>query len=640
MILWQPSASRIERAQSSLFIREKVIHHDRRVQDFHSLYAWSLRENLTFWRELVKFLELRCAGECEPVVIDAERMPGAQWFPNARVNFAEHLLRYADEQDAIVFWGEGSCRRSYTYRELRAATAACAAWLRDQGIKSGDRVAALTPNIPEAIIAMLAATSLGAIWSSCSPDFGVSGIVDRFGQIGPRVLITADGYLHKGKWIPIADKVDAVRSAVPEIQQVLTASYRGEEGEWSKMLSSYDGVSLPFERLPWSHPLFIMYSSGTTGKPKCIVHSHGGTLLEHLKELVLHMDLTRADRYFYQTSCGWMMWNLLASGLGTGATILLYDGAPLHEDGRILWRMADEERCTLFGTNAKYLAELERIGCTPAKEFRLSHLHSVLSTGSVLAPESFDYVYSEISSDVLLSSISGGTDIIGCFALGSPTLPVYRGELQTRSLGLAVEVFSDEGRPVVEEKGELVCTRSFPSMPVGFWNDSDGSRYRAAYFERFPGVWHHGDFVELNRHGGMRFFGRSDTTLKPGGIRIGTAEIYRQVEKIPSIADSLVIGQEWKSDTRIVLFVKLAPHTTLNDELLSKLRSTIREGASPFHVPRKIIAVPDIPRTRSGKLVEIAVRDIVHGRPVKNEEALLNPESLEYFRDLDELQRE
>ncbi|WKZ57350.1 MAG: acetoacetate--CoA ligase [Bdellovibrionota bacterium] len=639
MILWSPSTSRIERAQVQHFLRDHVRPHDGTVRDFRALYDWSIRENSTFWKEVFSFFSPLHEGDASTVIEQPSRMPGARWFPGVQLNFAENLLRYKDEQEALVFWGESSVRRSLTYREIHQRSAAFSAWLASKGIAAGDRIAAVMPNMPETVVAMLGAVARGAVWSSCSPDFGVSGVTDRFGQIDPSVLVATDGYFHKGKWISIEEKVAQIVAAIPSIREVVTVPYRGDAaGNWHSIIDTHRGAAPSFPRLPWSHPLYIMYSSGTTGKPKCIVHGAGGTLLEHLKELVLHTDLCRADRFFYQTSCGWMMWNFMISALAAGTTIVLYDGAPLHEEGDILWRMAEEERLTVFGTNAKYLAELEKMGRKPGREHGLEKIHSILSTGSVLLPESFDYVYRDIGNDLVLSSISGGTDIIGCFALGSPTLPVYRGELQTRSLGLHVQVLNHSGQPVVGEKGELVCTNPFPSMPVGFWNDPDGTRYHSAYFERFPGVWHHGDFVELNDRGGMTFYGRSDATLKPGGIRIGTAEIYRQVEKVPQVLDCLVIGQEWQGDIRVVLFVKLAPGTELTDELRQHIRTTVRTGASPFHVPNKIIAVRDIPRTRSGKLVELAVRDLVHGQEVQNAEALANPEALELFRSIPELQ--
>ncbi|MDH3441482.1 MAG: acetoacetate--CoA ligase, partial [Gammaproteobacteria bacterium] len=512
------------------------------------------------------------------------------------------------------------------------------------GIGKGDRVAGFLPNCPEAVIAMLATTSLGAIWSSCSPDFGINGVVDRFGQIQPKVLFAPNGYSYNGKTFDTRPIVDGVTERVPEIERVVivpfvdklpTDTSLGSAVSWSEFAVAATTIS--FTAVEFDHPLYIMFSSGTTGVPKCIVHGHGGTLLQHMKEHVLHTDVRAGDRLFYFTTCGWMMWNWLVSGLAAGATLVLFDGSPFWKDGRILWEMAAREGVTIFGTGAKYISALEKAGVRPRDEFQLPELRTVLSTGSPLAPESFDFVYDAIGDDLQLASISGGTDILSCFALGNPVLPVRRGELQCRGLGMAVEIFNEAGKPVVGEHGELVCTRPFPSAPVGFWNDDDGSRYRAAYFERFPGVWAHGDFAELTDNGGIIIYGRSDAVLNPGGVRIGTAEIYRQVEKLDEVVESIAIGQNWQDDARVVLFVVLRDGIDLDQALQQRIRAVIRENTTPRHVPAKIIAVAEIPRTKSGKIVELAVRSVVHGEPVKNTEALANPDALTYFADIPEL---
>jgi acetoacetyl-CoA synthetase len=521
-----------------------------------------------------------------------------------------------------------------------------AAALRAQGVTVGDRVAGYLPNLPETVVAMLAAASLGAVWSSCSPDFGTKGVLDRFGQIEPRVLVTVDGYRYAGKEIDLLPRVREVVDALPGIERVVVVEYLRTGADlhavrnavrWSEFVGPHRGATLEFLRLPFDHPLYIMYSSGTTGLPKCMVHGAGGTLLQHLKELRLHTDLHRDDRIFYFTTCGWMMWNWLVSSLAVGATVLLYDGAPLAPRPEILWDLAEQERMTVFGTSAKYLALSEKAGLEPARTHDLSALRAILSTGSPLAGYGYDYVYQRVRPGVHLASISGGTDIVSCFALGNPIAPVWRGELQTRGLGMAVDVFDAEGRPLRGEPGELVCTRPFPSMPIAFWNDADGSKYRAAYFEQYPNVWRHGDWAEITAHDGLVIYGRSDATLNPGGVRIGTAEIYRQVEQLPEVVESLVVGQDWEDDVRIVLFVRLAEGVTLNDPLRERIRRRIREQTSPHHVPRKIVPVADIPRTISGKITELAVRETIHGRPVRNVDALANPGALELYRDLPEL---
>jgi acetoacetyl-CoA synthetase len=624
------------------------------VWDVPSLYAWSVARPDAFWPEVWRFsgvvAEERPGREpWDRVVVGLDRMAppdptlGPRWFEGARLNFAENLLRHDGDREALVFWNERGRQRSLGRRELRREVAATAAAFASLGVGPGDRVAGFLPNLPETVIAMLAAASLGAIWSSCSPDFGTNGVLDRFGQIRPRLLVCADGYRYAGKAIDVMPRVREVRGRLPDIHDLIVVPYLEAEPDlagldralrWDELLAAHRGPDAPsYARLPFDHPLYIMYSSGTTGLPKCMVHGAGGTLLQHLKEHVLHCDVGPADRMFYFTTCGWMMWNWLVSGLATGATVVLYDGAPLFPTP-VLWDLAAAEQLTLFGTSAKYLALAEKEGLAPARTHDLGRLRSILSTGSPLASHSFDYVYSAVKPDVHLASVSGGTDIISCFALGNPVGPVWRGELQMRGLGMAVEVFDPEGRPIREREGELVCTRPFPSMPVAFWDDPDGSRYRAAYFDEYPGVWRHGDWARLTPHDGLVILGRSDATLNPGGVRIGTAEIYRQVEQLPEVVESLVIGQDWQGDTRVVLFVRLREGEMLDQALEERIRRRIREHASPHHVPRKILQVADIPRTISGKITELAVRDVVHGRSVKNVDALANPAALDLYRDL------
>jgi acetoacetyl-CoA synthetase len=662
--LWTPSPEQIQRANLTRFIEEVRALGERTsaIRSFDDLYQWSIRDLELFWLEVWKFCGVITAGRddsfacARPLVGRARMAPpdpelGPKWFVGEQLNFAENLLRFRDERDALVFWNERGAQRTLSYRDLYDHVARVASALRSMGIRAGDRVAGFMPNLPETVIAMLATTSIGAIWSSCSPDFGVNGVLDRFGQIQPRVLFCADGYVYSGREIDCLERIREIADRIPEIERVVVVPYldsgcdvTGIRGavRWPDFAPPTAPVGdIEFAHLPFDHPVYIMYSSGTTGLPKCMVHGAGGTLLQHLKELVLHTDLTRADRIFYFTTCGWMMWNWLVSSLAVGAAVVLYDGAPLIRRRPILWDLAQDEKVTVFGTSAKWLALAQKEGASPISSHDLRPLKAILSTGSPLASHSYEYVYGHVKRDVRLSSISGGTDIVSCFALGNPVGPVFRGELQTRGLGMKVEVFDEEGQSIVGEQGELVCTAPFPSMPVAFWNDPDGALYRAAYFERFPNTWRHGDWAELTAHGGMIIYGRSDATLNPAGVRIGTAEIYRQVEQLPEVVESLVIGQDITTDAgpdvRIVLFVRLAEGLALTEALKERIRVQIRANASPHHVPKKIIQVADIPRTISGKITEIAVRDVVHGRPVKNADALANPQALELFRDLPEL---
>ncbi|MBB3140756.1 acetoacetate--CoA ligase [Halomonas organivorans] len=643
--LWQPSPDAVEASHMTALMRRIEQVHGVALPDYAALHAWSVDHPEAFWCLLWDDVDIVADTRGERVLEHPEAMPGARWFPDARLNFAANLLSRRDAHPALIAHDERGRRRELGYDELYRQVAALAKALRELGIAPGDRVAGFVPNSEHAVIAMLATTSLGAVWSSCSPDFGFQGVLDRFGQIEPRVLIAADGYTWNGKAIDTRDRLAEIAEAFDSLERVVVFPFLADSPDltdmpkavaWDDFLDN-EAEGVDFVALPFDHPLYILYSSGTTGTPKCIVHSAGGTLLQHLKEHRLHTDIDATDVVFYYTTCGWMMWNWLVSGLASGATLVLFDGAPFAPSPDALWAMAEREGVTVFGTSARYLAACEKAGLRPGYDHDLSSLRAVLSTGSALSHESFDYVYRDIKADLLLASISGGTDIVSCFALGCPIRPVYRGQLQCRGLGMAVDVFDDDGRPLRGEKGELVCTRPFPAMPIGFWNDPQGERYHEAYFATFPGIWAHGDYAEITAEDGLIIHGRSDAVLNPGGVRIGTAEIYRQVEKVEEVLESLCIGQEWQDDIRVVLFVRLREGLTLDDALRRRIRDTIRANATPRHVPAKILQVEDLPRTLSGKLVELAVRNVVHGRPVKNREALANPEALALFEDLPEL---
>ena len=647
-VLWKPTTERVENANVTSFRRWVNDKHGLDLQSFTALYDWSVDQAEKFWPALIEYTDLKAETWGERVLIDGNKMPGAQFFPDARLNFAENLLVRDDNTDALVFWGEDKVKTRLSWAELNIAVSRFSQALRAEGVGKGDRVCGYMPNMGETVIALLATAAIGATWSSASPDFGVQGVVDRFGQIEPTVMITVDGYHYNGKQHDIREKVRDVVDRIDSLKKVVIVKYAFDGTDstgirnavtYGDFIAPFEGAKITFEQVEFNHPLYVMFSSGTTGKPKCIVHGTGGTLLKQVSEHVLHCDVAPGDRVFYFTTCGWMMWNWLMAGLAAGATLLLYDGSPFYPSGNILFDYADAEGMTLFGTSAKYIDALAKAELKPRATHDLSTVRAMTSTGSPLAPESFDYVYRDIKEDIHLASISGGTDILGCFVLASPVLPVKRGVIQTRALGVAVDVFNDDGKAVRNEKGELVCTKPFPSMPVGFWNDPDGSRYHATYFDRFENIWCHGDYVELDDEGGMVIYGRSDATLNPGGVRIGTAEIYRQVEKLPEIQESIVIGQDWDNDVRVILFVVLRDNYELDAALIDKIKKQIRNNCTPRHVPAKVIAVADIPRTKSGKITELAVRDVVHGRPVKNQEALANPTALELFSNLGELKK-
>jgi acetoacetyl-CoA synthetase len=641
--LWAPSAQRVAASNMAAFMDAVNRRYHLKIQTYSELYQWSVERIPEFWETFLSFSEIRLHRPYRSVIDDMGKMPGARWFDGATLNFAENLLRFRDERIALVSRCENRGPVRITYAQLHARVRALALALKTHGIQPGDRVVGFMPNLAETVMAMLAATSLGAVWSSCSPDFGIRGVLDRFGQTAPRVLFTADGYMFKGRGFDCLARVAEMLPKLPSVERVVVVPNLGAAPKIDALAKAVllddfaaetDG-EIPFEAVPFGHPLYIMYSSGTTGLPKCMVQSVGGVLLNQLKEMILHTDLRRDDTIFYYTSCGWMMWNWLVSALAVGATVVLYDGNPLHPDAAALWRMAEEEEITVFGTSAGYIGALQNMGARIGERFKLPALRTILSTGSPLTEENFEYVYASIKQDLQLASISGGSDLNGCFALGNPLAPVFAGELQGRGLGMKVLAYDEEGRPVLDRKGELVCTAPFPSMPIYFWDDPDGAKYRAAYFEKYPGIWRHGDFIQINTRGGVTIYGRSDATLNPGGVRIGTAEIYRQVEQIPEIEDSIVVGQDWKNDVRVLLFVKLKPGFDLDAKLQEKIRATIRAQASPRHVPAKIIAVPGIPYTLNMKKVELAVRKTIDGQPVGNRDALMNPEVLDYYASIE-----
>ena len=643
---WRPDPERARAAQLTRFGERAAERVGHGFADYAALHRWSVEQPGAFWSLVWDFCGVVGERGGGTVLEGGEHMAAARWFPEARLNFAENLLQRRDSATAVVFQGEQGTRVELSFAELYAQVSRLASAMRAAGIGVGDRVAGYLPNLPETAVAMLAAASLGATWSSCSPDFGTRGVIDRFGQIEPKLLLCADGYVYGGKRFDTLDRLPEIVAAIPSLTRVVIVPYTQEatsrddipHAVWlPDFVADHPEAPIDFVRLPFDHPLYVMYSSGTTGKPKFIIHGAGGTLLQHLKEHRLHVDLRPGDHFFYFTTCGWMMWNWLMSGLASGAALVLYDGSPFYPTGSVLFELAEREKIDIFGTSAKFIDAVAKAGLEPGSDFDLSSLRAILSTGSPLLPESFDFVYQKIKADLHLASISGGTDIVSCFVLGNPAAPVWRGEIQAAGLGMKVEIYDPEGRPQKNLAGELVCTAPFPSMPTGFFDDADGSRYRAAYFETFPGVWCHGDWTRETEHGGYVISGRSDAVLNPGGVRIGTAEIYRQVEQLEEVVEAIAIGQEWEGDVRVVLFVKLRQGTRLDDALIERIRGAVRDNTTPRHVPARVLQVPDIPRTRSGKITELAVRDVVHDRVVKNVEALANPEALEHFRSRDEL---
>ncbi|MCX5862431.1 MAG: acetoacetate--CoA ligase [Desulfomonile sp.] len=644
--LWRPSEEQIKNANITRFIDFVNNRHSTNIRGFSQLYDWSIANREDFWAAVWDFGSVKSSKPYEKVLEDSPTMIGAKWFIGARLNYAENLLRFRDEQVALVFKGEGLDVVRMTYQELYDEVARLADSLRRAGVVKGDRVAGYVPNMMQTIVAMLASTSIGAIWSSCSPDFGIKGVLDRFGQIEPKILFTADGYYYGGKSHDSLERIGGIIKELPSIQKVVVIPYTREKADisgvsnsahYQDFISHEAGLQIEFEQLPFDHPLYIMYSSGTTGLPKCMVHGAGGTLIQHLKEHILHCDVKREDKIYYFTTCGWMMWNWLVSALAVGATVILFDGSPFHPDPGAVFQLAQDEKMTIFGTSARYIAAVEKSGLKPRETYDLSCLKTMCSTGSPLSEESFRYVYRDVKEDLDLASISGGTDIVSCFALGCPVLPVYEGELQCRGLGMKVEAFDHAGKPVMGRQGELVCTATFPSQPIYFWKDPDNVKYKNAYFAVFPNVWHHGDFVEITDHGGVKIYGRSDATLNPSGVRIGTAEIYRQVEALEEVADSIVVGQSWENDVRVILFVKTVPGVELGDALKTKIKKTIRDNTTPRHVPAFIFPVSDIPVTLNGKKVELAVRNVIEGKPVTNRDALLNPDALELFANIPDL---
>lgn len=644
--LWQPSAARIQNANITRFMAEIAKRYGVSLADYGALHRWSIEEREKFWDLLWDFCGV-IGEKGGRISVDGDKMPGARFFPDGKINMAENLLRRRDGGDALVFWGEDKVRRRMSHAELYDAVSKLAQALKEDGVKAGDRIGGFLPNLPETLIAMLAVTSLGAVWSSCSPDFGVKGVIDRFGQIEPKILFVADGYFYNGKQHDSLERAAGIVAELPKLERVIVIPYTRDNPSLSGFdqrarayrdyVAPYQVKDIAFTRMPFNAPLYIMYSSGTTGVPKCIVHGIGGTLLKHLDEEVLQGDIKPNDRVFYFTTCGWMMWNWLMTNLACGATLLLFDGAPTYPSANIIFDYADAEKMTHLGTSAKFIDSIAKMEFSPKKTHRLDTVRTIFSTGSPLAPQGFDYIYEHVKSDVCLTSMSGGTDLIGSFVGGNPIGPVWRGEIQALLLGMAVAAFDDDGKPVIGEKGELVCTKPFPSMPIGFWNDPGDKKYFEAYFAAYPNIWCHGDYIEITKHGGTIIYGRSDAVLNPGGVRIGTAEIYRQVEQLSEVVESLVVGQDWQNDVRVVLFVRLRAGVTLDQALIDKIRKQIRDNTTPRHVPAKVIAVADIPRTISGKIVELAVRNIIHGRPVKNQDALANPDALKLFSNLPEL---
>jgi len=642
--MWQPTEEQINNSQMMDYMQLVNQKFGLSLKKYSQLYDWSIEKAEDFWGSFWEYSQIIHHSPYSQVVDDLGKMPGAKWFDGATLNFTENLLRYRDDKIAIHFYGEDGTQSSLSYRELHDQVSRLARSMREMGIVKNDRVAGFMPNIPETIITMLATASIGAIWSSCSPDFGIKGVLDRFQQIEPKLIFAADGYLYNGKTIDCLSKLKNILTYLPSIKKTIIVPFTGDSNTnviknsmlWNDFLHK-DSGDIIFEQLPFDHPLYIMYSSGTTGLPKSIVHSAGGTLIQHLKELKLHTDLTQNDKIFYFTTCGWMMWNWLISSLAVGATIVLYDGSPLYPDGTALLKMADDLGITVFGTSAKYIASLESAGIKPKQISSFPKLRTILSTGSPLVEENFNFVYGEWKEDVQLASISGGTDIISCFALGNPILPVRRGELQCRGLGMKVESYNEKGMSVRNEKGELVCTQAFPSMPIYFWNDSNGKKYQSAYFDVYPNIWHHGDYLEINDFGGVKIYGRSDTTLNPGGVRIGTAEIYQTVERFNEVEDSLVISQPWQNDERIILFLKMKDRITLTNSLKTRVKKSIRESCTHRYVPAIIIAVEDIPYTINGKKVELAVKQVIQNIEVKNIDSLVNPSILDFYKDILEL---
>jgi acetoacetyl-CoA synthetase len=648
-MLWKPSEERIRNSHTYRFMRYVNKKHNKNFAEYAPLYEWSVENIPQFWADMWEYAEIKSSKPYDQVVDDPHKMPGTKWFSGARLNFAENLLRFRDDRIALVFVGEDQEIRKVTYAELYSEVARVAKSLGDLGIKPGDRVVGFMPNMPETIIAMLAAASLGATWSSCSPDFGIKGVLDRFGQIKPRVLFTANGYWFKGKSLDSLDRISNILRELPSIEKVVVVPYTDKAPDisgvpravhYEDFKSTASNPEMTFAQLPFDHPHYIMYSSGTTGLPKCMVQSAGGVLINQLKELLLQTDLKREDTIFYFTTCGWMMWNWLTCSLAVGATLVLYDGNPFHPNPGALWKMAQDHKINIFGTSAGYIAALMGAGVKPGKEYDLNSLKAILSTGSPLSVEGFEFMYQEVKEDLQLASISGGSDINGCFAAGNPIGPVYAGELQCRCLGMKVEAFDEKGKPTRNRQGELVCLAAAPPMPIYFWDDPKGEKYHSAYFDVYPGVWRHGDFIEINDRGGVVIYGRSDATLNPGGVRIGTAEIYRQVEQMPEIEDSLVVGQDWKGDVRVILFVKLPQGEHLTEALKNKIRTTLRTSASPRHVPAKIVQVPDVPYTLNMKKVELAVKKVIQGQEVLNKDALRNPEALDYYAQISELEQD